>query len=477
MCVLDREGRQMDSAAISLMTALIEAGNIDTVHRDVYLDRARTFLAPVVSLEDFRRLERERAALAELPVTIGRALDRADWPLVKALSQRAQALQHATEEKGELLQTARTVYDVGDVRLDPFSPGLHRFTRIPRRDLATLRTRVLDLLGTLQGADGPWKDFYAARRAAFQAQPKSAWEEEADVATSSTTDAVQSARQALTAGDMKRLATLADVLATQGAPGETSSSPAANVGSRRPDGEPGRGFEPARYSSETLARARRLGLASRHLEPRLELASLRRYAWTPLSDSLGHIAAPQVSLPPGVPEGLQDGLEMFMIHPLVNSGGARYLPSLVAEDVLVEDFPDPAEGQTAPVSELVKRLTLPGRRGLPRIAIEQALLMHGARILEEDLGLDPRVFRLVCIPPDVYVRLGEAEGWGRQPFWTHFDGYLIRTVAGQARLQALAGGDVRYGGLYELLAVGREYDSDHLLARFAVVQRARMAAW
>jgi hypothetical protein len=78
---------------------------------------------------------------------------------------------------------------------------------------------------------------------------------------------------------------------------------------------------------------------------------------------------------------------------------------------------------------------------------------------------------------DVYVRLGEAEGWGRQPFWTHFDGYLIRTVNGQLRLQALAGGDVRFGGLYDLLGVGRDYDSDHLLARFAVVQRARMVAW
>ena len=466
----------MDTAASSCMTALIEAGDIDTVYRDVYLDRARTFLASALSLEDFRRLERERAALAELPVTIGRALDRADWPLVKALSQRAQALRHAIEEKADLLQTARTVYEVGDVRLDPFSPGLLRFTRIPRRGLATLRTRALDLLGTLQGIDGPWKDFYADRLAAFQAQPKSAWEDEADVATSPTTDAVQSARQALTAGDMKLLAALADALTTQGAPGDTSSSRAADVESRRPDGERGE-FQPARYSSETLARARRLGLASRHLEPRMELASLRRYAWTPLSDSLGHTAAPQVSLPPGVPEGLQDGLEMFMIHPLVNSGGARYLPSLVAEDVLIEDFPEPVDGEPAPVSELVKRLTLPGRRGLPRIAIEQALLMHGARVLEEDLGLDPRVFRLVCIPPDIYVRLGETEGWGRQPIWTHFDGYLIRTVAGQARLQALAGGDVRYGGLYELLAVGREYDSDRLLARFAVVQRARMAAW
>jgi hypothetical protein len=40
-----------------------------------------------------------------------------------------------------------------------------------------------------------------------------------------------------------------------------------------------------------------------------------------------------------------------------------------------------------------------------------------------------------------------------------------------------AGGDVRFGGLYDLLGVGREYDSDRLVARFAVVHRERMVAW
>ncbi len=60
---------------------------------------------------------------------------------------------------------------------------------------------------------------------------------------------------------------------------------------------------------------------------------------------------------------------------------------------------------------------------------------------------------------------------------TMFDGYLIRTVAGQVRLQALVGGDARYGGLYDLLGVGRDYDSDRLIARFAVVHRERMVAW
>ena len=468
----------MDNAANSLMTALIDAGNIDTVYRDVYLDRARTLLAPVLSLEEFHRLEQQRAALAELPATIAHALETANWSLVKELSQRAQLLKRTIDDKAALLQTARSVYDVRDIRLDPFSPGLQSFTRIPAREWPTLRTRALELLGTLERADGAWNDFYAARRRAFQARPQTASDMfQPDAATSSPTDALEAARQALKAGDMKRLAALADALSAAGRQGGSSSSHAASAGSAAAAGEPGQELQPVAHSSETLARARHLGLAPRHLEPRMELASLRQYAWTPLSDERGPSDAAQLRLPSGMPEGLRDGLAVFMIHPLVNSGGARYLPSLVAEDVLVEDFPDPVDGQTPPASELLKSLRLSGRRGLPRIIIEQALLMHGARILENELGLDPHVFRLVCIPPDVYVRLGEAEGWGRQPFWTHFDGYLIRTVDGQVRLQALAGGDVRYGGLYDLLAVGRDYDSDHLLARFAVVQRARMVAW
>jgi hypothetical protein len=208
----------MDSTASSVMTTLVEAGNIDTIYRDVYLDRARTFLAPVLSLENFHRLEQERVALAELPLTIARALDNGNWSLVKELSERAEALKHAIEDKGGLLQTARSVYDVRDVRLDPFSPGLQPFTRIPQRELAALRTRVVGLLGELQRADGAWNDFYAARRRAFEAQRQRA--SETDTASSSETDALESARQALKSGDMKRLAALAAGLATEERPAD-----------------------------------------------------------------------------------------------------------------------------------------------------------------------------------------------------------------------------------------------------------------
>jgi hypothetical protein len=46
---------------------------------------------------------------------------------------------------------------------------------------------------------------------------------------------------------------------------------------------------------------------------------------------------------------------------------------------------------------------------------------HG--LLRDHLGLDPLAFRLVCIPPDVYMRIGVERGWGRSDKWTHFDGY------------------------------------------------------
>ena len=91
---------------------------------------------------------------------------------------------------------------------------------------------------------------------------------------------------------MKRLAALADALTAGGRQGGPSSSHAANAGSAPAEGEPGQELQPVAHSSETLARARHLGLAPRHLEPRTELASLRQYAWTPLPDERETAAPP-----------------------------------------------------------------------------------------------------------------------------------------------------------------------------------------
>jgi hypothetical protein len=75
---------------------------------------------------------------------------------------------------------------------------------------------------------------------------------------------------------------------------------------------------------------------------------------------------------------------------------------------------------------------------------------------------------------DFHLRLGEAEKWGRQALWTHFDGYFLME---DGLPRALAGGDAQYGSAYHLFGIGRDYDVDRVMARFAVVRRARLAAW
>ena len=161
----------------------------------------------------------------------------------------------------------------------------------------------------------------------------------------------------------------------------------------------------------------------------------------------------------------------FIQQIFINSGGARYLPRISAETALVEDFP---ENDTADASsKLLSALRLPHRRGLARAEIENALMRFGAQIIADELNLDPIEFRLVCIPYDLYMRLGRARGWGQWHHWTHFDGYAV--VQGN-RLRALVGGDGRFGGVIDLVSISRTDARDNVYARFAVVRRARMVA-
>jgi hypothetical protein len=464
--------RAVSADPLELVAQLTDIGTIDTVYRDVYLRRAETLLAGTLPLAEFRRIEQEKAELATLPVLLGRALERADWPRVKELSSRGDMLRRSVQGKQRQLETARGVYVVTDVRLDPFSPGLEPFTRTAGKSRSALRTQGIEELAALEQADPPGREFYARRRAALQALTLTT-SAESPTAAAASIDPREAAQRALKAGDMGGLAKLAETLmAAASSIGRGSSSTAgarATAVATQPSADILTDF-----SGETVQAARRLGLAPRRLDSRAELASLSQYAWDPVFADESRMSVKQVPLPPGTPEEFRERLEMLMIHPAVNSGGARHFPKLVAEDVLVEDFPDPAEGEDAPMSGLLTSLGLTSRRALPRIAIEQALLDRGGDVLEQELRLDPRVFRLVCIPPDVHLRLGEAEGWGRQRFWTHFDGYLVMA---DGRLRALAGGEAQYGGLFNLLGLSRDYDSDRLMARFAVVRRERMEVW
>jgi hypothetical protein len=71
------------------------------------------------------------------------------------------------------------------------------------------------------------------------------------------------------------------------------------------------------------------------------------------------------------------------------------------------------------------------------------------------------------------MRFGRDRGWGQQQQWTHFDGYQVLKNGG---VRALVGGDVRHGGLSDLVSIAITDQRECVVARFAVIRRARQVA-
>ena len=442
----------------------------DTVFGDLYLQRARALLGAHLGEADFRALSIAQTEADLLPDRIRGAMGIQDWKGVQDLSARLATLQRRLQETQEIRAVAQKVYDLDEVLIDPFSPGLRALAAVPANGLSALRDAGLRRLDQLRGLDPGWAEFYEAREKRLREVPVGGGEETSATQGAGPAQLEAQALQALARGDLEAVQEISARL--QKGAGAVAATPG---GRPRSDGLV---LDLTHVFPDPILRsAGRIGLAPVHMESiRLDVEDLFRHAWRPrVAGAGGEGGGPvrlSVSLPSDVPEALRDHLEMYLDRPFVNSGGGRYLPPLGDEDLLVEDFDEPPPGSPPVNRPLLERLGLDRRTGLSRVRIERALLMNGVRAVEE-AGLDPRAFRLVCIPPDVYVRVGSKRGWGTQPQWTHMDGFMLQN----RKWLALAGGDSRFGGVFDLVGLGRENDLENLTTRFAVVQRRRLSAW
>ena len=455
-----------------LAESLLEVSLVDTVYGDLYLQRARDFLEPALSEEEFAALQFLENEALKMSNRIFVAMKEASWIKVKDLSSRMSSLKQALTEKENLRKLGEKIYKPGEPPLDPFSPGLAGFAR--NVDPQALLHKLSTQLERLQTADPDWQGFYAARKIAM-ATIKTYSSKASEEAELTGSRIEHKAFEALNSGDFANLEKMAALMEKEesGRAERVAGSTWQSAGKAQE-----LTFE---FSQEILERAQDKGLSPIRLEAGSrflnlssdDLASLYQHLWHPaVTDDISHWRKKEIQLPVDVPAAFRDFVELFTIHPFVNSGGARFVPYLVEENVLVEDFDEPDPGTEISASALLSALGFEDRRGLSRISIEKALIDRGNTIVG-DIGLDPRVFRLICIPPDVYGRAGFQKGWGQKPLWTHFDGYMVMK---NGKLGALAGGDVRFGGLFDMVGISREYDSDKIIVRFAVVQRRRLEA-
>jgi hypothetical protein len=448
---------------------LLELVRLDTAYADLYRQRARQIAAPELSASDFKALQNAEAAVESLPGDIRRAMDDGKWDEVKRLTDELGAKQRFMAERGPLRKLGQRLYEDEAIHVDPFSPGFYWYHRREERQLPGLRDDALSKLGQAAQLDPEWKALYDERQQSLKAV-RLAEPSASAGAAKGRGEMEQRAREALASGNLEELQKLAGNL-QQGA--AAARGPSAMEATDDVEPPP----LSVKFGAETLEKAKALGLEPEHFDNlRVKFRPLFRHLWHPVFfEAEGNLAGARVSaaLPKDTPDAQRDRIVMFVTRPVLSSGGARFLPPLVDEDILVETFEEGPAGSDVGKNGLAEALGLKSRWGLDRMEIERTIQGKGPEVVKS-LGLDPLKYRLVCVPPDIFAPVGTKRGWGKQEIWTHLDGYLATR---ERKLLALAGGDARYGGVMDLVGVGIEYDSDRLLARFAIVDRRRLRAW
>jgi len=454
---------------LELVRRLVEASQVDTIYRDLYVRRARTALRTALPEPEYTRLKGVQPQIDRAIQESRIAVVRGNWQRVHELAETLTLLKSSLDAKREEFALGADLYERERFPLDPFSPGFEGFVGEMSNAPGVLE-RVRRALEDLERLDPDGKERYAARHAYFRkfAVAPAEWRPDVDPIDEETAEF--QALRALEQGRVDRVSTLAErmlsTLRTRPLPAEGAEQ--SSPGFDRELAEP--------LPSEVAARGREFGLAYVELGAVPEVAEyLRRNAWCPTfsyrvqtEDGAMRVQAPPSPAAERLPEGIREMIALFALHPYVNSGGARYLPRLRAQPVLFEDFPEHDE---PPPSPLLAALGFGRRRALSRLEIEAALLDHGADVLSDRLGLDPWSFRLLCIPFDIYTRVGRDRGWGQRAQWTHFDGYQLMR---NGHVRALVGGDGRYGGLFDLASISPDDQREGVIVRFAVVRRKRL---
>jgi hypothetical protein len=429
------------------VAALVRVADIDTLYRDVYLERARERLAPLLSYDGYLRNVRDRVALARALRDIREAVEREDWIRIAELASKVRALRNGISP---LQDIGEAVYEAEEARIHPLSRILHRREAEAGERPGEICRKAAGELALLEDEDPLLKGFYAGRREYFLHLSGSfgpgAPHDRFDF-SAARLEAMEAAKR----GNMEMLEDVAGRMV------EHRRVDTAGAGTSEAELDQNPLSEP--FPEDAATKATSIGLST------LRLPSLPRVAEA-LRRSARDSGAPVAS---GMPQGLRDFVDFISSAFLLTSGGLRYRPALVEEMVMVEDFPE--EDPVAP-SPLIGLLGLRGRTGLSRSEIDRALFRKGGALLRDRIGLDPLEFRMVCLPPDVYARAGSDRGWGRKEgLWTHFDGYQ---VGREGTLLALVGGDPRFGGIYDICSLGRDHGREGVVARLAIVRRRRL---
>ena len=365
---------QSKENTLTTVARLVEISALDTLFKDLYLQRARSLLSTVFSRGSYDGFKENSRQVPWVEQQLRASVERGEWARVSQLTERLRELKASVASASQSSKLAEAVYEEGsDVAIDNFATGLNVFVGVDAETLRGRRDDAINTLVALQRLDPDRSTFYSQRIADFKGlsiKAGGAAKEDKD----QKMDATQLQNAALSALDAGDLSKLEQMIANMAKAGVTQKGreASAEVEVTTPT-ELGDDLLFS-FSQETLAAAAELGLTAVRTESRRHFAHLIPHGWQPSfrkdevkqwsKDKLARLVYSSETSDKG-----REAIDFYLLNPFINSGGTRYKVCLVAEDLLIEDFPEP-ESKEEVDTKLLDLLQLNSRWGLSRNDIE-----------------------------------------------------------------------------------------------------------
>src|SRR5262245_2715944 len=156
-----------NDTALKSARDLAAVATVDTLYRDVFLQRAIAKLRAVFPENEYHGASEIEPRIAVQLAESKRAVDRQDWTKVKTVSTQVTELRRELQEKTAQLGVAKLVYDAPSVAIDPLCVELQPLVK-EQMTVAAARQSALEAFERLVTEDPEWADFHRKRRAYFE---------------------------------------------------------------------------------------------------------------------------------------------------------------------------------------------------------------------------------------------------------------------------------------------------------------------
>ena len=136
---------------LKVVGQLIDISKLDTLFRDLYMQRARALLGTFCGQGSYNQMKQNSAQIPWIEQQLRAGVERGDWKRCGELTQRLRELRASVASGAQVAKLAETVYEhAADISMDVFSSGLNVFVGAAPETLVDSRNQAINILRALE---------------------------------------------------------------------------------------------------------------------------------------------------------------------------------------------------------------------------------------------------------------------------------------------------------------------------------------